>query len=711
MGKIVNKATAEKVGKNFLESVKPVRPDLKQRALKSDVQVKKLELVHQGSSLRKFAKRSKTQARAKLLTLQKDEDPCFYVFNSSGKEFVIVAADESMEPIIGYSDESNFDETNMPPAMVDYLEDMRLKILQIRKNKAGASKKVTSRWGEFKKGNKNKNEETKDSDGSPGGGSGSGASSSVKPLVKTKWHQWPLYNNLCPAGCPTGCVATAMAQVMNYNGFPNTGTGSHTSSEAENGVRPTANFGETTYRWDLMPQRLTSDSTTEEIDAVATLMRHCGISVNMNYAPGGSGAATADVKDALKDHFKYDSNIKIYDNTPNSSNWTNLLKTEISNKMPVVYRGGSPNGGHAFVCDGYDNNGLFHFNWGWNGSSDGYFLLTDLLGFTQGNFFIYNIKPNETRYFMNVSTSHNTDDEPNPIIFPYGDVSAVKGYTKTFVISESDNYTFEHVTVNGVIKNTTPYGSKKKIAVAAAANVKIVAQLRHKKDFESNGIMYHPLSPDYKKVQVMPPSVAYSGNIVIPDSIKDTGQAMYDAIGIKDNAFYNQKQLLSIRLGEGVKDIGKSAFSGCAKLKFVSINASNIGDSAFEGCTCIKKITSYSAQPPSCGKDVFKGLSLKNIKLYVYENCVSAYRSANVWKDFYIVPMSKQSMTYYVATRTDTNGEHEVHKSYCTHKSPAPWRLIDLGKFNNTGKAVLAALEHYGKTDGCYYCCREEHTT
>ena len=140
MGKFVDKATAEKAGKTFLESLDPIDSI----AVKKTFKERKFDLVHQAASLTMFSARVKTQTRANLLTLKKDEDPCFYVFNSPEKEFVIVAADESAEPIIAYSTQGNFDETNMAPAMAEYLENMRLAILHIRNNKIAESQKITS---------------------------------------------------------------------------------------------------------------------------------------------------------------------------------------------------------------------------------------------------------------------------------------------------------------------------------------------------------------------------------------------------------------------------------------------------------------------------------------------------------------------------------------------------------------------------------------
>ena len=745
MGKIIDKATAEIVGKNFLESVRPVKPDLAVRALKADVKALKLDLIHQGASRTKFAKRSKSKTRAKLLTLKQDEDPCFYVFNSSEKGFVIVSADDSIEPIFGYSDENSFDERNIPPAMVEYLENMRLDMLQKRKNKKAENKDITSRWKELKKGNKsNKSnaKETKKTYGNSGSGLGSGPPSFavMGPFIKTKWDQGPPYNLFCPKDCPTGCVATAMAQIMFYYGFPDIGTGSHTCSEKNKGFaskvlpgsvdynpnneKVTANFGATTYRWDFMPQKLTEDlSPFSEINSVATLMLHCGISADMDYTTKGSYAYVEDAKNALKNYFKYDKDIGFdgegVSGMSENKTWENLLISELKNLRPILYCG-EGSGSHAFICDGFSTNGLFHFNWGWGGSWDGYFSITGLRPGTDDNFnidnnFIFKIIPNGIRHLAYVSTSPETHNEENPIIFPYGIVPVIEGHTRTFAINKHNigaDFVFENVKVNGSIQNTTLYEDRERITVSSKPNgVNIVVNLRKIIDFELSGVIYRPLKEsDYRQVEVF----GVRDYATIPDRIKTN--VYYEVVRVSDYAFRNNTELISIRVGEKLlKKIARYAFSECTKLKYVSINVSEIGDYAFERCKSLKRITSYSEQPPSCGQDVFKGLSISKrggIKLYVYEDSVPAYQSAEVWKDFYILPMSKQSSTYEAATypRDNNDAEHEVHKSICPFKSLNSNNLIYLGQFSNSGESVLSAMNYFEKTDGCNHCCPEEHT-
>jgi len=605
MGKLVNKATAEKVGKTFLESLDPIDSI----AVKKTFKERKFDLVHHAASLTMFAARVKTQTRAKLLTLKKDEDPCFYVFNSSEKEFVIVAADESAEPIIAYSTQGDFDETNMAPATAEYLENMRLAILHIRKNKIAASQKITTKWRELKSGNKDMVTKDADTYANPGGGGlGSGAATpnfATEPLIKTKWGQrgeafwdessksWKPYlhyNSFCPPDCPTGCGATAMAQIMNFYGFPITG-----------------------FSWDLMPQTLNGASTTAEIDAVATLMRQCGVSVDTRYAPSESSCKLENVQNALKSYFNNNAIAK-YDEKEDGW-WSFKLFTEILEERPVLYAG-QGSGGHLWICDGWSPGDLFHFNWGWYGKNDGYFTITGLYpgeapdnhDYNTNNKFLYNINPNVAICFINASVSHptNNNNELNPIIFPYGKVPVAAGHSRTFVINKNnigDEYMFSHVTVNGEVKNTkrctavrSNPDNKVEITVSATSYTSLIVHLRYKQLIEVDYTYYRPLSPHYTTVEVAYqlsnfPVVYYKE---IPSVIRDVAQTTYSVVGIGENAFYNYTYLRSIRTT--VQYIDKSAFSGCVNLSLVehSVSDLKIYDDAFYGCTNLQTFNSMS---------------------------------------------------------------------------------------------------------------------
>ena len=291
-----------------------------------------------------------------------------YIFvHPMGKGYVIVAADDCVQPIIGYSLSSSFT-FPLPEHVHAYLQGYEREIAYYKLAGIRATGEISELWASMTSGSYSPRNTT-----------------SVNPMLTTTWNQDPYYNNLCPdsAGihAVTGCAATATAQVMKYWNWPVTGTGSHTYTDDNFGTL-TANFGTTTYNWSMMPNALSASSTTAEVNAVATLMFHIGVAIEMDYGINSSGAyinsygysSLACSENALKDYFGYKSTTihSVYKNNTTDAVWISVLTSELDAGRPVLERG-SGSGGHAFVCDGYDNNGMFHINWGWGSAYDGYF--------------------------------------------------------------------------------------------------------------------------------------------------------------------------------------------------------------------------------------------------------------------------------------------------------------------------------------------------
>ena len=205
----------------------------------------------------------------------------------------------------------------------------------------------------------------------------------IAPLLKTEWNQESPYNELCPKvdghETVTGCVATAMAQVMKFYNYPERGKGKHSYFWRPGEEELTFDYDATPFQWNLMTDRYDDKSSADSRHAVAELMLACGVSVNMHYEPGGSGAATTVMGESLIDIFDYSPSIWMpqrgyygYDE------WESMIYADLAQGRPVLYSGAGTAGGHQFVCDGYSGDGYFHFNWGWGGMSNGYFLLTAL---------------------------------------------------------------------------------------------------------------------------------------------------------------------------------------------------------------------------------------------------------------------------------------------------------------------------------------------
>ena len=320
----------------------------------------------------------------------------FYVFNTEDG-FVIVSADDCETPIIGYSHEGRFDPNNVPVQMEAYLQDFVARIQYGIENHIEADEVTANQW-ELVKTTGRLNE--------------SKTATAVEPLLTEMWEQGCLYNNLCPSmehtpcgHAEVGCVAVAMGQIMHYWRYPETGWGSHSYSNL--GLTLSADFGNTVYNWDHMPDSLTDNSSDAEIEAVATLLFHCGVSVNMKYTTNGSGADSGDVPDALIRYFNYSRRLHIEKRSDFSDEeWMSMLKDCLDLQRPVYYGGKGNQGSHAFVCDGYDDNELLHFNWGW-GRANGYFALGNLnpLGysFNEKNYAILDINPQYEPWTVSVT--------------------------------------------------------------------------------------------------------------------------------------------------------------------------------------------------------------------------------------------------------------------------------------------------------------------
>ena len=292
-------------------------------------------------------------------TAEKDR---FYIYNRGGNSgFVIVAGDDELPQVLGYGTQGEFTSSDIPLPMQDWIAEMSREIAFLQSHRGMPVHQPLQR------------------------------ANPVAPLMTTKWDQGAPYNNMCPtynfgeARAVTGCVATAMAQIMNYHEWPLQGTGSHSYYCVVNDTDPvelSADFSQSFYQWDLMLDTYDMNSSQESCDAVAKLMSDAGISIEMNYG-SSSGAQETAVLSALTQYFGYsDRHYLLQRDLYNADEWDQFLVDEISAGRPVLYCGYSYTqgslGGHAFVLDGIDERGYFHVNWGWGGSSDGYFMVSML---------------------------------------------------------------------------------------------------------------------------------------------------------------------------------------------------------------------------------------------------------------------------------------------------------------------------------------------
>lgn len=326
----------------------------------------------------------------------------YYVFPfGENKGFAIVSGDDNMPEIVGYADHGTYDVNNMPAAMAAFLNNYRATIEAMKQGNASAIKNIAE--AKALRANNTR------------------ATTAVSPLLgDIKWNQSTPYNNMCPKYddtnlSATGCVATAMAQVMMYWKYPNelkadiqgykTSTHELTVAGELKGQK---------YDWEnMLPSYYSGNYNQTQADAVAKLMLHCGKAVEMDYGEESGAIVTPD---HLAKYFGYDSDLMLDLSRTcfTLAEWTAIIDKELQAKRPILYSGRTTNGGHQFVCDGSDGNGLYHINWGWGGYQDGYFDIT-ILNPGQGGIGAGNVTDGYNRYcdmIIGIQPDNGKVDEP-----------------------------------------------------------------------------------------------------------------------------------------------------------------------------------------------------------------------------------------------------------------------------------------------------------
>lgn len=343
-------------------------------------------------------------------TLTRATTDCYYVFALQPKGFVIVAADNRVEPILGYSYDNNFVVENMPEHIKGWLNDYEKQIEVVTKSDRPAEASIQTKWNSLESGQPISNTRN---------------DITVGPLLTTTWDQGQYYNTYCPADASgvgghvyTGCVATAMAQIINYWQYPIHGRGTH--SYNCNYGNQEINFASAQYDYTNMPDALNSNSTAEQVNAVATLMYHCGVAVNMDYGITESSSYDVEARAALINYFRFSPNLSYVQKANfSSAQWNSLLQENLAANRPLMYSGQGESGGHSFVCDGYNSDNYYHFNFGWSGNADGWYLTSA-------------INPGSYEYNSNQTALVN--------IFPDNNGNVILGQTagfSTFTVDES----------------------------------------------------------------------------------------------------------------------------------------------------------------------------------------------------------------------------------------------------------------------------------
>lgn len=311
---------------------------------------------------------SSAKAKSKRVKSVSGEVPAYYVFpNGEGKGFTVVSGDDRLPEVVGYSDKGTYDEENLPSNYVGFMKAYEEMVGQLDNGDSRASASIAEAKALRSSGYQQP---------------------AVAPLLgNIQWNQMIPYNNMCPMynstnRSVTGCVATAMAQVMMYYQYPKILQANIPAyvSRTNHLSIPQINQGET-YDWANMLPKYASyeplNYTDAQATAVAKLMYHCGAACEMDYGPSSGANVTPAI---LSTYFGYDSDLMqdLNRDVFTLAEWSQIMDKELSARRPILYSGRSSDGGHEFVCDGTDGNGLYHINWGWGGYQDGYFDVTIL---------------------------------------------------------------------------------------------------------------------------------------------------------------------------------------------------------------------------------------------------------------------------------------------------------------------------------------------
>ncbi len=333
-----------------------------------------------------FSSHNKT-FKSCVKTITDGQDTLLYIFNAENS-FVVVGADKRVPPVLAFSDHQLYNDEDVIAPVTMWLNIYQRQIAQLKKE--NICQPVNPLWNNLHRSICFRDAET------------------VEPLMKSHWGQGTFYNYYCPRDMAgennrvvTGCVATAMAQLIYYYRFPETGIGSYSYTDEHYGLQ-SADYGTTTFDYEAM-----CDNPSSINPAICILMHHCGVGVDMVYGPDGSGMYNHSAARVLRTFFKYSPETEYLFRDSSDVNWDSVIVAHLNHRMPMYYAGWSePNiNGHGFICDGYklmDSCYYFHFNFGWDGDYDGYFY-TDHLNLMGTHFngaqeLIVNAYPDTTQY-------------------------------------------------------------------------------------------------------------------------------------------------------------------------------------------------------------------------------------------------------------------------------------------------------------------------
>lgn len=566
--------------------------------------------------------------------------------------FVIVSNDDLVPAVIAYSN-STFDKNTKNEGFKWYLAAAEEAINGIVKK--GVPRKIVPP-------DKNKYKEQ------------------IPALVTSRWGQEKPYNDLCPLATSsgtgswqgyggtgravTGCVATAMAQIMYYNGYPQCGTGTHSVNvkQADGSMKKvTVNYDESVYDWGNMIDSYKGKYNTAQGNAVAKLMLDCGVAADMIYATDGSGTYTENACEGLKRNLGYPETTQMLRRGRYSEEkWMDIIYNELNERRAIFYTGvDRGNGGHAFVLCGYDATGKVWINWGWEGSSDGYYDISLLnpgsFKFSEGQDMIIGFEG--IRGELVEDTVHVSEPGKLASLVEDSLYERISKLKVTGQINSTDLRTIRQIAgcgVDGTVVRSSltdlDLGDAEIVGggeLYLAGGVRTSAGKKHEipeKAFYGCRRLHKLVLP---KTTTAIGDGALGGMPRLETVSIPTGEDCDYVFDGQVLMTKDAKEIISVMpyntdgftVGKGIAKIHNYGFSGCSNLTKVILPATvtDIGDEAFAGASSLAVIRIYAKNVPTLGRKVFSDLNRESVKLQVPSGTKMLYKRSGQWKDFNIV--------------------------------------------------------------------------
>lgn len=547
--------------------------------------------------------------------------PPYYVFNRGmGEGFVIVSGDDATsQDILGYCDSGTFNYSQLPPNMQEWLDDYAAQIARLQDSNSSPTSDASyaSNTSNAKAPRRIQTHPR------------------VEQLMSSQWSQGSPYNDECPeyfnlGRSVTGCVATAYAQILYYH-REKMPIETQASMPAYDTWTSHPTYGQlhvegipagSPLDWEHMRDTYGGSRTAAEKKAVAQLMHYCGVGVKMDYTNSSSGAQSYEVYNSLRNYFGFGNSVRYVSDASSDDEWDQLIYDELAEGRPVYISGANSEGGHAFVCDGYDGNRLYHINWGWGGLSDGYYYLSNLTPGQQG-------------------------------IGGSGD--GYNGWREIIIGIEPENYmekamTIADVTARQLLTNAFDQNGDGHLSYGEAAAVESIGTVLQGSGVRTLGELR------YFTALTAINDDAFSGcsqlaTLQIPKQVEHIGA----------RAFKDCKQLQALTLPQTIATMGEEAFSGCTALTAISLPASlhalpahafsncqaltaltlhagltSLGDECFSNCLGLTNFTVSTMLPKNLqlGSNVFVGCPLAQATLHVMQGTRSFFEADAQWQQF-----------------------------------------------------------------------------